>query len=228
MNRNRARRKIAQLRALRVKEWIQVMHDEKQPTNSGIPLSHSIPLSHPSLIDAHVMLDSRCLLMERHAPATARTGKVAPFLTPAFPAHRLRHGQVWTERVEWTDIYNDWKIHWAGTLQWTVGELEACNEGNCIKLTYRADVVPQLWASPAWAAKAVRYIEPQISTEGVALFDAAHKCLTSNTFSYDGILHIPIQDLGRIPRELRVGRRVKKIPGEIIIRFENKIDLHKI
>jgi hypothetical protein len=212
---------------LRVKEWIQVVHDEKQHSASGIPLSHTIPLDHPSLSDAHIVLDKNGYLTDRRSPPSVRTGKVTPFLTPAFPSHRLRRGQKWTERVEWTDVFNDWKIHWAGTLQWTVGELEACSEGNCIRLTYQANVRPQLWASPAWAVKAVQQIEPQISTEGVALFDAAHRRLTSNTFSYDGILRIPIRDLGRIPRELRVGRRVKNASGDIVIRFENKIDLHK-
>jgi len=212
---------------LRVKEWIQIVHDASQPPNNGIPLSHTIPLSHPSLADARLVFDRKGFLTERRAPATVRTGKVIPFLTPAFPAHRLRRGEIWSERVEWTDLFNDWKIRWAGTLHWTVGELEPCSEGNCIRLTYQAEVRPQLWSAPGWANKAVRHIEPQVSTEGVALFDAAHKRLASNTFSYDGILHIPIQDLGRIPRELRVGRRVKKAPGDIVIRFENKIDLHK-
>jgi hypothetical protein len=212
---------------LRVKEWIQIVHDAKRPSTSGIPLSRTIPLNHPSLADAHLVLDKKGFLVERRAPATLRTGKVLSFLTPAFPARRMRRGETWTERVGWTDIFNDWKIHWAGTLRWTAGELEPCGEGNCIRLTYQAEVQPQLWSSPAWAAKAVRSIEPQISTEGVALFDAAHKRLASNTFSYDGILHIPIRDLGRIPRELRVGRRVKKTPGKIVIRFENKLDLHK-
>jgi hypothetical protein len=212
---------------LRVKEWIQIMHDEKQLSTSGIPLSRTIPLNHPSLADTHFTFDKKGFLTERRASATIRTGKIASFLTPAFPAHRIRRGEIWSERVEWTDIFNDWKIHWVGTLRWTAGELEACSEGNCIRLTYQADLHPQLWAEPSWAAKAVRHIEPQISTEGVAFFDAAHKRLASNTFSYDGILRIPIQDLGRIPYELRVGRRVRKTPGDIVIRFENKIDLSR-
>lgn len=212
---------------LRVKEWIQIINDARRPSNSGVPLSHTIPLNHPSLADIHLALDKKGYMLDHLASQSIRTGKAAAFLTPVFPDHRIRRGQSWKERVEWTDIYNDWKIHWAGVLHWSAGEVAPCSEGNCVRLTYQAEIQPQLWASPAWAAKAVRYIEPQISTEGVALFDAAHKRLASNTFSYDGILHIPIQDLGRIPSELRVGRRVKKTPGEIVIRFENKIDLHK-
>ena len=64
-------------------------------------------------------------------------------------------------------------------------------------------------------------------TQGVALLDVRHKRIVSNVFSYDGTLTLPIDDLGRIPGELRVGRRVKGLPGEIKIRFENKIDIHK-
>jgi hypothetical protein len=212
---------------LRVKEWIQVVHDARRPAGSGMSLSHTIPLNHPSLADAHLTLDKKGFLMERPSSGALRTGKAAVFLAPLFPTHRLRRGEEWTERIEWTDIFNDWKIHWAGTRRWAVGELEPCDGGNCLRLTYQADVQPQLWASPGWAAKAGRQIEPQMSAEGVVLFDAAHQRLASSTFSYDGILRIPTQDLGRIPRELRVGRRVKKTPGDIVIRFENIIDLHR-
>ena len=93
----------------------------------------------------------------------------------------MRRGQTWTEPVEWVDVYNDWKIYWTGTL--CIGPSERWNPAiteTCVRLTYQADLQPQLWAAPGWAAKAVHHVEPQVSTEGVALFDSAHKRLTSN------------------------------------------------
>ena len=95
------------------------------------------------------------------------------------------------------------------------------------KLTYSADLQPQFRGGPSWAHGAMRDPAATISTEGVALFDMGHKHLVSNAFSYDGLLHLPIKDLGRIPWELRIGRRVKGQAGEIMIRFENKIDIRK-
>ena len=44
---------------LRVKEWIQILHDIRQPTTSGIPLSHTIPLNHPSLAEAHLVISTK-------------------------------------------------------------------------------------------------------------------------------------------------------------------------
>ena len=39
---------------LRVKEWIQILHDVRAPSTTGIPLSHTIPRHHPSLADARL------------------------------------------------------------------------------------------------------------------------------------------------------------------------------
>jgi len=226
LSREKSSSKNQSVLRLRAKEWIQVLHDARESSN-GIPLSHAIPLNHPSLAAARLRLDKKGYLAERRAAATPRIGKTAVFLTPWLPTGRIRRGRTWTERVEWMDVFNEWKIHWVGTLLWTAGELEPCSDGRCVRLTYQATVQPQLWEAPSWASKGVRYAQSQMSTEGLALFDVTHHRLASNTFSYDGLLHIPIRDLGLIPRDLRVGRRVKKTAGEIVIRFENKIDLHK-
>jgi hypothetical protein len=203
-----------------VKEWIQILND-----NAGAT-SHAIPKNHPSLANARLIFDEKGNLLERHYTLSPRVAKSLPFMTPRFPKGLLRHGKTWDETVEWLDVYNDWTIHWTGTLHWTLGELEPCGRGTCARLTYTADLQPQFRSGPAWAQRAVHRADANPSTEGEALFDAGNKQLVSNIFSYDGLLHIPITDLGRIPWELRIGRRVKG-PGEILIRFENKIDVRK-
>jgi len=206
--------------ALRAREWIEIRHDAQGST------SHTIPLNHPSLLRTRVIFDKKGMLIGRHYTLSPRLAKGLPFLTPKFPAGTLRRGRTWTEYVEWIDMYSDWKIYWAGTLYWTLGDLEPCAGGTCAKLTYQADLRPQLWAWPSWAAKAVQHVQANVSAEGSALFDTGHKRLVSNTFTYSGLLYLPITNLGRIPWELRIGRGVKG-PGEIVIRLGNKIDIHK-
>jgi hypothetical protein len=212
--------KIRRAVTLRAREWFDILRDAQGS------VSHTLPLNHPSLARTSVLFDKKGSLVARHYALSPRLAKGLVFLTPKFPAGSLRRGRTWTESVEWIDVYNDWKIYWAGTLRWTLGDLEPCAGGTCVQLTYVADLSPQLWAWPSWAAKAVRHVQANVSAEGTALFDAGHKRLVANTFTYDGLLHIPIKDLGRIPWELRIGRGVKG-PGEIVVRFENKIDIHK-
>ncbi len=204
----------------RTKEWIQIFND------AGAPMSRSIFKKHPSLAEARLVLDKKGVILERRYALSPRLAKSVPFLAPSFPAGRLRHGRQWTENVEWLDVYNDWQIRWTGTLHWSLGELEPCGKETCAKLAYTAELEPHLRSGPGWASGAVHRADATASGEGEALFDAAHKRLVSNTFSYDGLLRIPIDNLARIPHELRIGRRVKG-PGEIVLRFENKIDIHK-
>lgn len=205
---------------LRVQEWIQIVRD------AGGSRSRSIPLNHPSLAGARLLLDKRGALLERRASLSPRLGKGFPFLAPKFPKGRIRRGRSWPESIEWIEMLGDWKLRWTGTLRWRLDDVEPCGRNTCARLTYQASLRPQLWSAPSWATGAVRRIEPQITSEGVALFDARQGRLVSNTFSYDGLLRIPITDLGRIPWELRIGRRVR-VPGDILIRFQNKIDIRK-
>jgi hypothetical protein len=204
----------------RAKEWIQISND------ADAPMSRAIFKKHPSLAEARLLFDKKGRILERRYALSPRLAKSVPFLTPRFPSGQLHQGRQWSEEVEWLDVYNDWQISWAGTFRWTLGELEQCGENTCAKLTYTADLRPRLRGGPSWAAGGVHLVEATATGEGQALFDPAHKRLVSNTFSYDGLLHIPINNLGRIPWELRIGNGVRG-PGEIILRFENKIDLHK-
>jgi hypothetical protein len=205
---------------LRAKEWVQFLND------TAGAASRTLPMNHPTLAGARLVFDRKGSLEERHLILSPRLAKGVLFFAPKFPKGSLKEGRTWDEAVEWTDLYNDWKMNWSGTLHWTIGDLEPCGEDTCVRLSYTADLRPRLNGWPSWAKNSVHHAEATVSGDGAALFDAGHKHLLSNTFSYDGLLHIPITDLGRIPWELRVGRRVKG-PGEIVIRFENKIDLRK-
>jgi hypothetical protein len=219
------KRKTAQknrfLAALKPREWIQVIHDAQGTA------SHDIPLNHPSLIEGRAIFAKKGTLVERHAKLSPRLSKALIFLTPAFPPGPLRHGRTWTEPVEWLDVYNDWKVDWIGTLHASLGELEPCGRGTCARVIYQAELRPRLWDAPSWAGKTARTARGKIATEGTALFDVNAQALVSNLFSYEGLLYVPIADLGLIPWELRIGRRVKDVPGDIVIRIQNKIDIRK-
>ena len=212
--------KVTRTVHLHVREWIQVLTDAAGST------SHTIAKDHPSLAGARLLLSKKGNILERHYVLAPRLGKSIPFLTPRFPKGSVRHGKTWDEDIEWLDAYDDWLINWSGTLHWTAGELEDCGTDTCVKLTYTADLKPRLRKSPEWAGQAATSAQGEASSEGQVLFDASHRRLVGNLFSYDGLLRIPISKLERIPWELRVGRRVKG-PGEIMIRFENKIDVRK-
>jgi hypothetical protein len=205
---------------LRAREWIQILHDANGTA------SQALPLNHPSLADARIVLDKKGSLLERHATLSPRLAKALPFVTPKFPKGTLRQGQTWTETVEWLDAYNEWKIHWFATLRWTMGEMEPCDGGECARLTYQANLRPQLRGGPSWAVGAMKTPTTQESAEGVALFDGGHERLVSNTFSYEGLLTLPIRDVGLIPWELRIGRRVNGA-GDVIIRYKNKIEIRR-
>jgi hypothetical protein len=139
----------------------------------------------------------------------------------------LHPGSRWTEFAEWTERLGDWKIYWAGTLEWTADTIVPYGRDRCVRLTYTAQLRPQVWDAPAWAKGSLGRPYAETATEGVAIFDPVHGRMVSNTFSYEGLLHIPIQNLGRIPWALRVGRGVRGVPGTIVLRLQNKIDVRK-
>ena len=131
------------------------------------------------------------------------------FLAPKLPAGRLRRGQTWTEPVEWVDVYNDWKIYWTGTLLWTLGDLEPCSEGTCMNLTSQADFVRGSGPRRPGPRTRSRPFRPKSRRRARRFLTSNTNVLCPNHFSYEGLLRIPITNLGRIPRALRIGRRVK-------------------
>src|ERR1035437_1689690 len=129
LEREKSAAKDRQTFRVRAQEWIQIRHD------SAGSSSHAIPLNHPSLSAARVIFDKKGTLLERRYALSPRLAKGLPFLAPKFPQTSLHRGQTWTEAVEWLDVYNDWRIDWAGTLRWRAGELEPCGADTCMRLT---------------------------------------------------------------------------------------------
>ena len=204
----------------RAKEWIQISNDTDQP------ISRAILKKHPSLAEAHILLNIWGNVLERRLTVSPRLSKSVPFLVPRFPAHRVRRGKSWDETVKWLDEFSDWQIAWTGTFHWTIGHQEPCQDNTCTKLTYTAELEPVMKSAPAWAKGTVHDAHATASGSGQAFFDLLHERLVNNIFSYDGLLRVPIRNLERIPLELRVGNIVRG-PGEIVIRFENKISIQK-
>lgn len=217
----RSGNKKTQAAAIYAKEWITLVHSSQG--NRSV----SLPSTHPTLAGTQLLLDKRGRLLERGKVLSPRLGKGIPFLLPKFPDRSLRQETQWSEPVEWVDTFGDWKFYWSGTLRWTLGDVEPCGLDTCVRLTYKADIRPQLWGAPGWAVGGVKRVSAQTTTSGVALFDYRHKRLIANTLSYSGLLRVPLNNLGRIPLSQRIGRPVRGVPGDILIQFQNKIDLHK-
>ncbi len=206
---------------IRPQEWIEIAYHDDQGQ------SRSIPLDHPSVAPASVLLDRHGTVRQRDASPSVRLGKSVQFLMPAFPKGAMRRGRHWSEPVQWVESFGDWRIAWSGELDWTLLNEELCGADACAHLLYHARVQPQLRQVPDWAKGHVGGARYDGSAEGDALFDSSREQLFANSFKQHGLLRIPITDLGRIPYELRVGRRVKDVPGEIVMQLTNRIDIRK-
>ncbi len=202
-------------------EWIQI------PQTSEGKRSQSIPLNHSSLAPVAAKLNKRGVILERRVALSPRLAKSFVFMLPVFPVKAQHRGQTWSEPVEWVELAGDWKIYWAGRLKWTLEDQVPCGQDTCEHLRYRADIKPQIWGGPAWAMEGARRLRFSSDANGEAFFDARHGRLLSNRFSYSGLLRFPLPDLGRIPWNLRIGRRVRGVPGDIVLQLNSKIDINK-
>ena len=206
----------------RPKEWIQVQTDGATSAST----SRNIPLNSASLAPGSLVIDVDGAVAQRRYGMTARMGRSLTFLVPTMPTHRLHKGDRWQESIQWVEFMGDWKIRWQAELHWQMQNLAPCGSRTCVELTNYAELKPELQAGPSWAEKALGRLRFQGNGKGRALFDAARGCLVSNSFSYAGELQVPIDDLDRIPLELRVGRRVLGA-GAVAIQFDNKTDVHR-
>jgi hypothetical protein len=201
-------------------EWIEIKrrgdHSESQ----------TLPLTNPTLTKIAVILDHRGMVVQRSAAFSPRLAKSLYFLMPRFPRGSVPRQSTWTEPVQWMDQIDEWKILWTGTLHWTMVGLTDCGSDTCEQLEYQADLKPSLAGAPSWAAGAIQRIYFRGTTSGLVLFNSHRDSLSSNSFHYAGFLRMPISDLGRIPRALRVGRRVQG-PGDIVLDFKSRIEIHE-
>lgn len=204
--------------AVRPQEWIQIAY------HGDLRQSRALPLDHPSLAAASVPLDRRGSALKRNVPLSPRLSKSVNFLMPRFPPERLRRGRAWEEPVEWIETIGDWKIHWSGRLRWTLEGQKDCGRDACAHLLYKADLRPQIWEAPQWAAGALGRPSYEGTAQGDALFDHGRRRLYANSLKHEGVIRIPFSDLGAIPRRLRVGRKVRG-PGEIVLQLAHRIDI---
>jgi len=206
---------------VRPQEWIEIEY----AGDAG--RSRSIPPNHPTLTPASVRLDRRGTVQQRYFKFSPRLSKCLDFLMPGFPPGGLRPGRRWTEPVQWVDVLDDWRILWTGELHWRLSGETDCGQDRCVQLFYQADLRPQLRGAPSWAVGAIGAPRFDGKAQGDALFLSGRKRLYANTLKYDGTLRIPLNDLGRIPIELRVGRPVRGVPGAILLQLHNRIDIRK-
>jgi len=209
-----------------------------QPTewivNQSGQISQSIPLSHPSLKPCAVILKQGKIVNRTMTPTT-RLGRALAFLAPRWPLGAQHTGSQWDEPVEWVQTLGDWKIQWKGKLHWKIDGVESWDKVNCLHLRYTAEVQPSLWESPDWARGGVHRVTYQGTAIGDVCFDRNQHQIFSNDFLQDGMLTIPIDNIYRIPPELRVGRtprrhwgqNVSPEQGTIILQMKNRLGIHK-
>ncbi len=212
---------------LRPRDWIVMQ--------SGL-ISQNVPLSHPSLAGiSKAVLNRQGVVLQRETNYSSRLGRASGFVLPRWPEGTRRPGNHWEEPVEWVQAIGDWKILWKGRLHWKMGPWGMRDGTPCIHLTYQAELRPSLWDTPDWARGAVRNVSFNGTSAGDAYFDTRRHQLFSNDFGQDGALRIAINDIYRIPPDLRVGRgprprlghRAAPVPGTIVIQIKEKVGVHK-
>lgn len=206
---------------IKVAEWIQMVKVD------GALRSKPIPANHPSLKAASIVLDRKGYVKARQYEPTTRTAKATEFVLPTLPKSGLKRNRQWTQNVAWTEMIGDWKIHWKGQFAWTLqGDVEGVDNPRT-RLSYVATLVPKIWGTPQWAKNASGKLMYKVQGTGEALYDRKTHHLLSNRFQYEGLLRLPINDLGAIPSDLRVGRPVRGIPGDILFQFQNFVDIRE-
>jgi hypothetical protein len=213
---------------LRPKEWI--INQEGQ-------VSQNIPLNHPSLAGlSEATLNRFGRIVDRTPNYSTRLGHTAGFILPRWPSSLTRPGDQWTEPAEWVEAFGEWKILWKGQLHWQMQGLESYEGVTSLHLTYRADLTPHLWESPAWTHGAVRGINYSGTFQGDVYFDTRRHQVFTNEVNHDGSLTISISDIYRIPSELRVGRAPHERmgrqrtaqPGILVLHLNEKFAIHRM
>jgi hypothetical protein len=219
-------RKKTQDVLMQAKEWI-VTQTDLMPQN--------IPLNHPSLKTLRIKLNSEGDIVSRDTNYSTRLGRALTFIMPRWPSESLRPGAEWYEAVGWVQTLGDWKIFWRGQMHWKLVGFEPYEQMAAAHLTYHAEVTPAIWEGPAWAKKAVKRVTYSGTGDGEAYFDTRKRQIISNTYSQEGALTIPIDNIYRIPAEQRVGRMPRRRwgqpaqaeSGRLILQLKEKLDVHK-
>lgn len=211
----------AQNLSIRVVQWVQMADRNGRSENK------TLPANHPSLAPGHLLIDKKGNLQARQYVLTPRLGKSAEFMFPAFPKDGLKYGQTWTLPMRWAEGIGEWAVLWSGEAQWTLKERIRCGDDTCAHLTYSANLAPKLVGRPSWSANATGSPNYRGQMNGSVLFDLNQHRVIDNHMTHSGQLRIPINDLGLIPREQRIGRAVDNISGELLVDFQNRVELRE-
>lgn len=204
-----------------VKEWIVIRRDADSITSRSV----TIPLQHPSLKGGPVIFNSQGRVIRREYPPNPRVGRSLHFIVPELPRKRLKKGQRWSQSVSWVEQVGAWKFFWSGKVDWLVKD-NAASDGS-VTFVGRPSLKPQIWEGPSWASGAFKQLQFQPTASSSELtFDGRHGRLASSSLVYQGTLNFPIDDLDRIPYELRIGRRVRG-PGRVFLQLKNRIDIRQ-
>jgi len=203
--------------------------------NESGGLSQPIPLNHPSLKPAGMILNARGRIVSRINGNTTRMGRCLNFIAPNWPAGTQRPGAKWDEPTEWVEMIGDWKIIWKGKLHWKVAGVQRWESTSCLHLTYTADVKPSIAQIPGWAKGGLGTPTYSGTGSGDACFDRKANQIEANNFIQEGVISIPIDNVYRIPPDIRVGRTPRHRWGESItaergtLRFQikNRLGVHK-
>jgi hypothetical protein len=201
------------------KEWIRSLKNASGFANQMIPLNH------PSIGMVTVLLDQQNTLLERREGAAWRSGKAAQFLVPKFPKGVMRRGNHWKEPLQWRETTNDWTIGWEADLVWVLKDFEMRDGHPCALLTYDASLHPTLLQPAFWAKAVGQDLRFTGQAHGEALFNVKEKTLISNTLTYEGSVRIPVNNLEDVPEELRVGIAPVHAAGDVVLQFEDTVNL---
>jgi len=201
------------------KEWIRSVKNASGFTNQVIPLNH------PSIATATLLFDKQWTLLERREGAAWRTGRALQFLIPKFPKGLVRPGSTWKEHLEWTEVMSDWRLGWRADLQWVLKDFDTCYGDPCAQLAYSASIEPVLLQEPFWSKGASRDIRFSGQAHGEALYNVKEKFVISNTLTYSGTAKIHIPRLEAVPENVRVGASMVSSDGDVVLQFDDKIDV---
>lgn len=193
---------------LQPREWI---------VNQRGQIVQNLALSHPSLKPATVTLSREGRVTTIKRDLSARSGRTLTFLTPSWPKTPRRVGDQWQEPIQWVEGLGDWKILWKGELRWTLKGLKEYDGQTCAYLVYTTRVTPSIWSVPEWAKGGVQSVTFNGSGSGEVYFDLDRHRVVSSDFVLEGELAMPIDNIYRVPDELRVGRVPRRRHGRPLV-----------
>jgi len=183
--------------------------------------STALPLNDPLLRPLSMALDDRGALM-RYREGGPFIQEAAHFIAPMFPRPGHFHPQQWIEPIAWQTQFGAWTVFWDGELLWRLDKEIPCGDHACTRLTFEGLLRPQLRTWPSWGPKNFPAQTHQGVLSGEALFDPKRGILIENTVEWQSHWRGRLDNVGRIPMEIRVGRRVEG-EGDLVMECKGRM-----